>query len=69
MNSKHYASLLSLSLLALCGCVGQPELPPVRPVQAPNPDLMEPLPEQGSFRKRLDKALNKGQTSAPTSTP
>lgn len=49
-------------LFSLSGCASQPVVCP--PPSRAQPESMVPVPEPGSFRKRLGKIV----TSAPTST-
>lgn len=67
---KRFARFAMLAgLCLLCGCATSPVCPTVESYPSPNPDLMEPAPAPGQFRRDLEAILAKGQgpTSGPTS--
>lgn len=63
MNWKGYA--IALSCILLCACAGTPR----HECPKPNPDLLRSAPAEGWATEALQKALQKGQTSGPISSP
>lgn len=64
MRTKPSLRAFALVLpLVLSACASRPTCPPPRPMPEPPADLMQPAPEEGSFRRRLDEIS--GQNSTP----
>lgn len=66
MNCGRFGTLLLLPLLLLFGCAGQPGLPACH-YQPLNPDLRQEPPPPLWFQQELERILNLGLTSGPTS--